>query len=243
MKRLICGVIAVTLMFLTRPVRAETIQAVLVNITSPSAGVSRYEYSIVLTGNNGLANSDTPTLGFGFESGLIMPDFQGFNGTAFLQHQAGDATVTADWGNTVFAALDGGGPLSNVINVTNVSTTIVGSPNSITTGQPPIATVGDSSSFYNIILQYQGGVLAVSGASRTLTHLFVDTTAGDLVSEQNTLSRDTKSGDARPVETFGAYMPDPGHGTPFLPLPSTAGLGLVLLGGLGFGRARRMNLA
>jgi len=32
-------------------------------------------------------------------------------------------------------------------------------------------------------------------------------------------------------------------GGPFTPLPSTAGLGLVLLGGLGFGRVRRLSLA
>jgi len=243
MRRLICGVIAVTLLLLTRTTRAETIQPILTGMTTPSAGVWRYEYTLVLTANNGLANANTPTSGFGFESGLIMPDFQGFTGNAFLQQQVGDVTTVAQWGSTVYAALDGGGPLSSVLNATNVSTTILGSPNSITTGQPPVATVGDSSSFWNIILQYQGAELAVSGASRQLIHLYVDTTAGSLVSDQNTLSRDTKTNDARPVETFGASMPDPGHGQDFLPLPSTAGLGLVLLGGLGLGRARRLKLA
>jgi len=37
--------------------------------------------------------------------------------------------------------------------------------------------------------------------------------------------------------------PAPAGGGLLAPLPSTAGLGLVLLGGLGFGRARRANLA
>jgi len=237
MRRLICSVIAVMLFVLAGSTRANTIQPILTSLTPDGSGNFIFGYDIILTNDNGLANTSTAQTGY--ESGLVMPDFRGFTGTASLVSQFGDVTTASDWGNTVFTPTDGGGPLLNVTNTLNVSTTIIGYPPS--NGVFPTATVGDASALTNIVLRYQGLGLAVSSSPRSLIHLFVTSNIG-LVSLQNTLSRDTEAGGGRPVETFRALMPDAGGG-PFLPLPSTAGLGLVLLGGLGFGRVRRMNLA
>jgi len=237
MRRLICSVIAVALLLIARTTRANTIQPILVSVTPTGGGDFVFGYDILLTNDNGLANTSTAQAGF--ESGLIMPDFRGFTGTASLSSLPGDVTTASDWGNTVYTPTDGGGPLLNVTNSLNVSTTIIGFPPS--NGVSPTATVGDASALTNIVLQYQGLGLATSIAPRSLIHLFVTSHIG-LVSLQNTLSRDTEAGGGRPVETFRSLMPDSGGG-PFLPLPSTAGLGVVLLGGLGFGRIRRMNLA
>jgi len=56
------------------------------------------------------------------------------------------------------------------------------------------------------------------------------------------ISLDTGIGGGVGIFTTQIAVPRLG-GSEFTPLPSTAGLGLVLLGGLGFGRARRANLA
>src|SRR5205085_2220711 len=101
----------------------------------------------------------------------------------------------------------------------------------------------------NIVLKYVGAVsgsdILPSASPRALIHLTV-TSSIKLVLEQTSLSRDTggpfSSQSSRPVESFSYLAPNEGGG-PFLPLPSRAGLGLVLLGGLGFSRVRRLNLA
>jgi len=240
MRRLICSVIAVALLLLARTTRASTIQPVLVSIT-PSGGNFIFEYEVSLTANNGLAGSSAAgVVPSGYESGLLIPDFQGYvAGSIAIQSLGGDATSIGDW--VMNDPVNGASPLNNSANIAGVSTSIVGFPPGNPTGLP-VATVVDSSLWNNLVLQYQGSGLAVSGSSRVLIHLYATSTTGS-VSMTTTLSRDTGPGSGqRQVETFSAFIPDFGGG-PFLPLPSTAGMGLVLLGGLGFGRVRRMKLA
>jgi len=225
MRRLIYSVIAVALLLVTGSARASTIIATLQSITA-NGGNFDYVYQISLTSSNGLANDS------GFESGLILLDFNGLVGGPTLFSAGTDITVAGDW--TTATPATGGAPLNATSFAAGV-TTITG------TAPPTIAAAPDGAAA-NIVLQYTGADQSPSASPRNLIHLTVTSSIG-LVLLEPSLSRDTGPLAAnRPVETFSYLAPNNGGG-PFLPLPSTAGLGLVLLGGLGFGRVRRLNLA
>jgi len=227
MKRFLCGAIAVALLLLTRTTRADTIIATLQSVT-PSGGNFVYVYQISLTSSFGLANDS------GFESGLIMMDFNGLVGGPGLSASGTDITAAGDWATGTPAT--GGAPLTNVFTNTPAAglTEIVG--NNPTTFA--FATDGAAS---NIVLKYTGADVLPSASPRNLIHLTLTSSIG-LVLLEPTLSRDTGPDQAnRPVETFSYLAPNEGGG-PFLPLPATANMGLILLGGLGgIGGLRRLN--
>jgi len=235
MRRFIYSAVAVALLIVTGTVRANTIQPILQSVTNVGVNDYKYVYDIQVTSNNGITNGSVGA----FESGLIMIDFNGLIGGPLLSSLFGDITVGGDW--TTGTAATG---LTSILS----STTYVGGTDTKISGNTPpnSAQAPDSSSVANIELKYNGSVtgsdINPTGGPRSLIHLELHSTIG-LVLLQATLSRDTGPDQVnRPTENFSYLAPNNGGG-PFLPLPSTAGLGLVLLGGLGFGRARRANLA
>jgi len=104
-------------------------------------------------------------------------------------------------------------------------------------------TAGDDPGMLNIRGDYTGAVIT----NPTGTPLLLGTVSAVSIYKTFTfdryISRDTGLSGTDPG-TFTTQIQVPrGGGFEFAPLPSTAGLGLVLLGGLGFGRVRRLNLA
>src|SRR5687768_12246219 len=154
MRKYVCTALAVALsVMFARTARAETIEAHLVSVV-PSGPNFVYNYQLVLTNGNGLANSvgDHPA----FESGLIILDFYGLV-SASLSVSGGDITAVADW--NVATPLTGGSPLDSTIYspvpILGNNTFLQGtSPNSIAGGP-------DHPAVSNVVLQYEGADLAV----------------------------------------------------------------------------------
>jgi hypothetical protein len=232
MRRLICSVIAVALLLIGRTSLGNTIEATLTNVVFNGTNFD-YTYALTLTSGNGLANSSVSPASF--ESALVMLDFKGFAGGPVLSTSGGDITTTGSW--NAFTTASGAGVVNN--SSTAAGTTFL-------KGSSGLQVLGtDLSTEQNIVLQYTGSTLAPNlstDPARSLVHVTLQSTIGFVSLTLASLSRDSgPSTSQRPVESYLTFGPDQ-FGGPFAPLPSAAGLGLILLGGLGFGRVRRMNL-
>jgi hypothetical protein len=209
---------------LTNTLRAETIESHLLSVT-PVGSNFRYDYELVLTNGNGLSSS-------GFESGLIILDFQGLVGTPVLSSSGTDITVVGDW-SAVATPATGGAPLSNTTFAAGVTTMFGTNPFNFAGGL-------DSAAIPNIVLQYAGSDIAVDLANpRDLIHLSAVSVYGTHAVTTVTVSRDTgPSADRRPTENYSIDAP-----VPAVPLPAAAWAGFALFGGLGLKKLRRNGQA
>jgi len=190
---------------------AETIQSFLTGVVDNGNGTFTYNYQLKLTNDNGLTSSGS------FESGLVILDFVGLTGAQVLSSVGTDVTATTDW--SISTPATGGGTLANSsYSAITGKTTLTGDP------LAPEVSGFDSAAYANVVLEYIGGGLPVSGTVRNLINLSLTSIYG--VHTPNavlTLSRDTKSDGAFPVETFAIDAP-------VVPLPAAAWAGMALMG-------------
>jgi hypothetical protein len=196
---------------------ANTIQAV-----ESGAGVSGpnfiYNYSIQLTPNNGL--SGTANLN---QSGLVILDFPGALSVA-LSTSAGDITSVANWGVGIATA---GGLSGSGQTLGNTSWAAIPAPGQFTLTGFSVVTTIDSPTINNIVLVYNGPLLApVAGPTNTtLIHLSVTSNVA-LNTILQSVSRNTTAAIPNEVNTYPVV-------TTAVPLPAAAWAGLMTLGGMG----------
>jgi len=215
MRRLICSVIAVALV-------------------CALAGIARADQVVYSTTGAFGAGATGAVVGTGPASLSLNGQALTFVGTA----QSVNAPTLASMGQ--FTAITS--TSSSLADFTGAQFTLT-----ITQSVPTPAGPQDIVANLSGTLQFNGSTLSLDFGTNTVTFtgggfttIYYPSTPNAFAVPAATAIAATNGG-ASQMTTLQGSVNIIGNGAP-APLPTTAGMGLVLLGGLGFGRVRRMNL-
>jgi len=216
MRRLICSVIAVALV-------------------CALSGIARADQVVYSTTGAFSAGSSSALVGTGPASLALNGQTLTFVGTA----QDIMAPSLANMGQFT-ATTSTGGSLADFSGA-QFTLTITQSIPTPAGPQDVVANLSGSLQFNGSTLSLDFGTNTVTFTGGGFTTIYYPSTPNAFATPGATAIAATNGGVAQ-MTTLQGSVNIIGQAEP-APLPTTAGLGLVLLGGLGFGRVRRMNLA